>query len=411
MKILYDCFSCSPYYGSDEGIGWLWPFHMRKYHEVWALVRNDRREDIEKYCSENSIDDIHFIYCDIPDWMNFYYKNKAKNKNGILDFLLYQWLWQFPALKAAKKADKKFDFDIVHHVSTNDFRLLGRLYKLNKPYIIGPIGGAQETVEVLCDYVAAHKKSEVLRSVLNKLMTSTLSYKNALKKADRIYFSNEETFDYLNDKIKDKSKCEYMTEIGCSGLEEYKGKQSGEKTTFMWAGRMEYRKGLELLIDVVAGLRKDDSWKLILCGDGTEKSYYESLCDERGLKDYVTFTGKLAYDEVLKLYDAANVFVFPSLRETTGTVIVEAMAKGLPVISLKQGGAKFVLTEDTGYLIDGSSKAEYIENFRDAMYECIGKPDVARKKGYNAYCRIKEKYTWEEKILNMLPVYEKISKG
>ena len=53
MKILYDCFSCSPYYGSDEGIGWNWPFYMRKHHEVWVLVRNDRKHDIDKYCKEN----------------------------------------------------------------------------------------------------------------------------------------------------------------------------------------------------------------------------------------------------------------------------------------------------------------------------------------------------------------------
>lgn len=411
MKILFDCFSCSPYYGSDEGIGWLWPYHMRKYHEVWALVRKDRREDIEKYCTENNISDIHFIYCDIPDWMNFYYKNLKKGKNGVLDFLLYQFLWQFPALKAAKKIDKKFKFDIIHHVSTNDFRLIGRLYKLNKPYIIGPIGGAQETPVALREYVQQNKKSELLRSFLNKIMTGTPGYKRALNKASKIYFSNTETFDYLKKKINDTNKCEYMTEIGCSALEMYKEKALSKKRTFMWAGRMEYRKGLEFLFDVIEKLPKNNSWRLILCGDGTQKEYYQSLCSEKCLEDYVTFTGKLSYDDVIKEYKNADVFVFPSLRETTGTVIVEAMAHSVPVITLRQGGAAFIVTEECGYPISGKSKEEYIANFAETMENCILNPNSVREKGTKAYEKINQEYMWEEKVKNILSVYDEVLKS
>jgi len=67
MRILYDCFSCSPYYGSDEGLGWMWPYKMSKYHEVWVLIRKDRKEGIDRYCKENNIRGIHFVYCDLPD--------------------------------------------------------------------------------------------------------------------------------------------------------------------------------------------------------------------------------------------------------------------------------------------------------------------------------------------------------
>jgi len=45
--------------------------------------------------------------------------------------------------------------------------------------------------------------------------------------------------------------------------------------------------------------------------------------------------GKLSYEKMQEMYNKADVFVFPSLRETTGTVIVEAMAHSLPVICIK----------------------------------------------------------------------------
>lgn len=407
MRVLYDCFSCSPYYGSDEGIGWMWPYHMRNHHEVWVLVRSDRRNDIEKYCTENNINNINFIYCDIPSQLNFYYKNLGKGKNGILDFLLYQYLWQFCALKAAKKADKKFNFDIVHHAATNDFRLLGRLYKLNKPYIIGPVGGAQETPESLYDYVKTHSKSEKIRGLLNKFLTSLPSYKKALKKADKIYLSNVETFEYLKNKIADLNKCEYLTEIGCSEIKPMADKKSvNHKFTFMWAGRMEYRKGIEFLFDALECLPKNGSWELLLCGDGSEKTFYERLSKEKQLEEYVSFLGKLPHEKVMELYRTSDVFVFPSLRETTGTVIIEAMANAMPVIAVNQGGAKFVITDDTGFLISGNSKEEYIKRFAEAMLYCIENPVEAAETGKRAYARIAEFYTWEKKIEDILPVYD-----
>lgn len=398
MKILFDCFSCSPYYGSDEGIGWNWPFYMRRYHEVWALVRKDRRFDIEKYCKENHISDIHFIYADIPDWMNFYYKNLAQGKNGTLDFLLYQWLWQTPAYKEAKKAHKQVHFDVVHHCGTNDFRFIGKMYKLNIPFIIGPIGGAQETPEGLKAYTKAYSKSEILRSLLNRFFTSFPSYKKALNKATKIYFSNPETAEYLKPKIKDLTKCEYLTEIGCTKLPEIKTERVEGPVTFLWAGRMEYRKGLEFLFDVLERLPKDNSWQVILCGDGSERKKYERICEEKKLTEYVHFQGKCAYEEMDKQYRNADVFVFPSLRETTGTVIIEAMSHGLPVICIKQGGGALIVDNECGYLIEGTTQEEYIYNFANSIMECISNEEILNEKGRKAYIKIQREYMWQKKI-------------
>lgn len=415
MKILYDCFSCSPYYGSDEGIGWMWPYLMSKHHEVWALVRKDRRQDIERYCNENNVHNIHFVYCDIPDWMNFYYKRLAKNKNGAIDFLAYQFLWQFPAYKTAKKLNKEIHFDIVHHVSTNDFRLIGFLYKLKTHYLIGPIGGAQETAPALKYYVRNYEKSEKLRTLLNKLMIKLPGYKKALNRADKIYFSNPETRDFLTPYIKDISKCELMTEIGHNKTSENGENlskcETSREAVFMWAGRMEYRKGLELLVDVLKELPLNLNWKVVLCGDGSQREYIEKLCSKEMFSDRVEFCGKLPYEQVQALYNRATAFVFPSLRETTGTVIIEAMSNGVPVICLKQGGGAMVVTNDSGYLIDGNSKEEYIKCFADAMLECITSPEIALQKGRNARQRILAEYCWEDKIKYAQKQYQELLKG
>lgn len=409
MKILYDCFSCSPYYGSDEGIGWMWPYLMREKHEVWALVRSDRKADIERYCKEHRIHDIHFIYCDIPERFNFYYRNLKKNKNGTLDFLFYQFLWQFPAYQAAKKVHAKVHFDLVHHVATNDFRFIGKLDKLNIPLIIGPVGGAQEVPVGLRGYATDNKKQELLRSIINRVFTSMPGYRRALKKAKKIYFSNNETLDYLFPGKTKPEKCQILSEIGVdenSILEERKREK--KTTNFLWAGYIKSRKGLLLLLDALEKLPLDRKWTVTLCGDGPQRELIQKKCKESAFADRVVFKGRLPYEEVLKEYEKADVFIFPSIRETTGTVLVEAMSRGLPVICLKQGGGQLLVDEKSGYVIPVDSQEICTQSFADAMLSFIDYPEKIVKMGSHARKRIFSFYTWQKKCSDMELVYREI---
>ena len=412
MKILYDCFSCSPYYGSDEEIGWKWPYLMRRYHEIWVLVRKDRKKNIDKYCKENQIEDIHFVYCDIPDFLNIYYFNKKRNRNGTMDFLLYQYLWQFVAIRKAIKLHKEYHFDLVHHVCTNDFRLLGYMYKLKIPFIIGPIGGAQEIPEALKNYVHEHEKKEKFRQLINKTMTSLPGYRKALEKSDRIYFSNMETLEYLSSKIKELDKCSILTEVGTSSKKvDWSVHRFDEKEcVFLWVGRMEYRKGLHFLFDVLKQLPIEKKWRLILCGDGSERTRLEKIIRDTELVGRVQFLGRVPHDKIDTLYQEATAFVFPSLRETTGTVILEAMSNALPVISLKQGGAVNIINEENGFLIPVDSEQDCLRSFAKAMEYIIDHPLQAERMGLVARQHVLDHFSWEGKINSMNRTYMEIVK-
>lgn len=235
------------------------------------------------------------------------------------------------------------------------------------------------------------------------------TYQKALRCAKYIFFSNQETKRFLLPLISDTSKCKILTEVGFLG--EIDLKQLEEKTrkkccVFLWAGRMEYRKGLELLFDALDSLPKDANWTLLLCGDGSERKKYQTIVRQKSYASKVTFCGKIPYMEMQDIYSKADAFVFPSLRETTGTVIVEAMAHGLPVIALRQGGAVEVVTEDCGYLISGQTKEEYIRELSGVIYQCINRREECRRKGLSAAKRIKDHYTWQAKVKFMNSVYQ-----
>lgn len=407
MRILYYSFSCEPNAGSDEGLGWLWPFYMRTDHEVYVVTRKDREPQIERYLSEHNITNMHFFYCDIPNWMNFYYKTGK-------GFLVYQKLWQYPAYSMIKKLHKIYQFDLIHHVSTSDFRLIGFLYKINTRYLLGPIGGAQQTPKPLKYYTRHNRAEEDIRSLINKITMRNPRYKRAINKADSIFFTNRETYDFLLPHIKNKQKCYLLLDVA---IEKEKvlmtdriarlSNQPEKIMTFIWSGRMVFRKGLSLLIDALSIVDSELKYQVILCGDGPESDYLKESCNKKNLNKKVIFTGKLSYENMQKYYDKADLFIFPSLRETTGTVLVEAFSHGLPVITLNQGGAALMVTNQEGFLISGNSREEYIMKLAEIMEECIRKPELVREKGLAAYKKVLDNYTWDKKISFMNEIYKK----
>ncbi len=416
MRILYYSFSCAPCAGSDEGLGWLWPFYMRNDHEVYVVTRKDRKPQIERYLKDQNITNMRFFYCDIPDWMNFYYKTGK-------GFLAYQKLWQYPAYGMIKKLHKKYQFDLIHHVSTTDFRLIGFVYKLDTHYILGPLGGAQQTPAYLRNYTKNNSREEKMRALINRLTISNPGYQKAINKADYIFLANKETYQYIYPYIKEKERCRLLLDIAIDKSKISPGEDTGrQKTdwktdsiadqdkvmTFIWSGRMVYRKGLELLLDALDCIDRKLPYKVVLCGEGPEMEHLKELSREKRLEGHISFTGQLTYEKMQKNYENADVFVFPSLRETSGTVLVEAMAHGLPVIALNQGGAALLISEKEGFLVSGGNRKDYVIRMAEIIEECIRKPEIVRKKGLAASKKVFNDYTWERKISFMNGIYNEL---
>ena len=110
-----------------------------------------------------------------------------------------------------------------------------------------------------------------------------------------------------------------------------------EECTFLYAGRLDPEKGLDVLLHAFARA----PGRLVLAGSGTEEARLRALADGR-----VEFLGPLDRDELPAVYGAADAFVLPSRSEPWGMVLNEAAAAGLPLIATEGAGAAHDLVED-----------------------------------------------------------------
>lgn len=411
MNILYIAYSCNPYAGSEDKIGWCVPFESAKTNKVYVITKEEQREFIEKYLKLHTLKNIKFYYVDIPSIYKKIFKGFMYS--GRLN------IWNKRAFSVAKNICKENKIDIIHQITPIEFRAIGDFGKIqNVKFVCGPLGGGEFIPKGLQAYGKRHKIVEVIRIAINYCCRFKLKITGNLNRCAYIMFANKETQEFLSDRIMLKCPYELCTEIGLR-IDELINEKSicnktikdekwSKKIVFLVAGRMIYRKGLEFLLDALIKIPQNLEYEVRVVGDGPELARLCKKCKENlNLSRHVHFAGAIPYAEMEKEYFKANVFIMPSIRETTGTVLLEAMSKGLPVISINKFGGATLLDVDTGFLYGGNSKEEYVENLREAIMECIMNPDEVIRRGMNARKKAAD-YTWQEKHKKYQVIYRKL---
>lgn len=142
-------------------------------------------------------------------------------------------------------------------------------------------------------------------------------------------------------------------------------------------GRLAAEKNLEMLLAAFGRLPMSLPVHLLMIGDGPLRPKLEAASDPR-----VIFTGYQRGEELARLYASADLFVFPSLSDTFGNVLLEAMASGLPAVAFDVPGPRDVVRHgETGLLI-GKIGAEPLAVALAALIA-----DPARMAGMSANAR------------------------
>ena len=139
------------------------------------------------------------------------------------------------------------------------------------------------------------------------------------------------------------------------------------------------RDSYRLLRRALARLR-DRAWQLLVIGDGPARAEIEADFARLG-PDRLVFAGALAETALAPFYAAADLYVWPAVREAYGLAMLEAQASGLPVVAAREGGVDEVVCDGiTGVLAPRGDPA----NFAALVDELLGQPERRRRMGEQA---------------------------
>lgn len=143
---------------------------------------------------------------------------------------------------------------------------------------------------------------------------------------------------------------------------------------FLFVGRLLPRKGLHLLLEACHLLKKQGhkNFSLLVVGDGEQRKELETYCREHNLDDCVYWIGLVAYEQLSAYFERADVFVLPTLEDTWGVVVLEAMLFGKPVFcSQGAGTAELIVDGENGYVFDPKQPQQLAE----LMAKAIASPE------------------------------------
>ena len=176
---------------------------------------------------------------------------------------------------------------------------------------------------------------------------------------------------------------------------------------FAYVGRLVFYKNLEVAIKAVDIARKTESEiKLVIVGSGPHRKTLEEMARKNGLEKNIEFKGYVTAEEKSKIIAESSAFVFPSLCEGFGLVILEAYEQKKPVlVSNIRPMSDIVSDGTTGYVLDPHDEKAWAQ----CILDIIKNPNQASAIGQNGYQRLMTSYNQESMYQKVVRMYQEVN--
>ncbi len=371
--------------------------------ETWLVVHERTRQELLSQFPEDS-DRIYFvpdtIWQQLMDSVSHYLPKKLFEIT--LGFAM-KLLTELAQRSVIRQLINTQQIDLIHQPIFVSPKTPSLIFGMGVPVIMGPLNGGMT-------YAPAFQQSKrqlVMQVVhLGRGLSDILNLLIPGKRlAATVLVANQRTRDALPRGVRGR-----IVELVENGVETQLWQPAAVKPPgtprFVFMGRLVDWKAVDWLLLAFQQVLKQVPAELEIIGDGPLRQQLQQLSEDLGLSEQqVKFSGWLSQQQCAQRLQQSDVLVLPSLFESGGAVVLEAMAVGLPVIATNWGGPVDYLDSTCGILIDPTSKSIFIEQLIAAMLKLAQSPELRQRMGTAGRQRVLNHYDWQHKIDRILEIY------
>lgn len=370
MRVLISAIACHPEWGSEAYFGWAAVNALAAKHDLTVMTHVASIKDNERAAAKNPIlSKVRFVGVGpAATW----HPNRMLAR-------LQSWQqyssWCRAAHETAAELLASEKYDVGHHVTYSTWRQVSPLANLGIPWILGPIGGGERLPTAFRRMLSPQSRLfELARDTSSRLSMRSPKLRRSIQSAAFVLASTPETKELARKMGASPERIALAPAAFIHGdriklfkMDRPKGLSS--QLRIFAGGNLEGRKGLALAICALADLQKRGiPFEFTFAGYGPEFSHIRKLATKISLDPRsVHFRDSLPLDQYREALQQADIYLLPSLRESGGLTLGEAMLAGCVPVVIKAGGPGLLVTPECGYAFESDSPDQVVDEMTDAL--------------------------------------------
>jgi glycosyltransferase involved in cell wall biosynthesis len=412
-RVLLSAYQCAPGQGSVSQIGWEWYSRLAQRAPVTLVTHVRNRADLE--AAGAPLPGSQVIYID-TEWFAgpLYFVAKRifpRSEHSVflvssLDFFAYDWT----AARLLKP--RRAEWDIVHAVTPVSPAAHTNWTKLGLPVVRGPINGGLRSPTNFAEFMKADSSWVYpLRhlAALPRIWVHRGGVPAVTLVANQ---ASEETLTPA-ERASAVRIPEIAVEPSLYAPTPWPTAPDAEHPLrVLFVGRLVPFKAVPLLLEAAKRVSQRQAVDVVIVGDGPMRGEWEALgdalSDEANGRLRVEFVGAQPSPRIAEELSRAHIFCLPSIRESGGAVLLEAMSAGRPVLAVNYGGPGELVIPKVGELVPASGPAAAIDGLENALLDVAANPEKWRARGEEGRRHVLATHSWDRRIEAGLQIYADI---
>lgn len=408
-NVLLCAYQCGPGLGSVSQIGWEWYSRLAQQIPLTLITHSRNRDALVKHGAPLANSEVRYID---TEWFagplyrlaSRLFRNSQHSVFLVssLDFYVYDW----QAFRELRRLPAR-PWNLIHAVTPVSPVAATKLYRLGLPLIVGPWNGGLQSP---ANFPEIMRQDAAWLYPLRSIGRWIDAFTGCTKHAARILSATKATTVSLPKSCLPRvwPLLENGVDLDLFQPAAWSSPSPQIPLQVVFVGRLVPFKGVSMLLEALSRVRNEIAIHLKVMGDGPLRESLQREAGERGVAGIVEFTGNLGLKQVALEMRQAHLFCLPSVRESGGAVLLEAMACALPVTAVAYGGPAEIVDDEVGRLLPAEGREAVVRGLVSVFREVVRRPEIWRLKGVAGRQRAIDRYGWNAKISQALTVYRQV---